>query len=227
MNRLQQHVEHLFSKYKENKQTKELKYEIVSNLEAKVSDLTAGGMAMEQAITIAIDNMDSIDGLIDGNPQIYIHRFQMELVQIALMYTLIAWILTIPLGILDTTKPLSLFLFMFVIVLGLVFLLLNRNKQNHWLNKVSTLPVLSFLRYRRIIWIIWGLFMVASITARTALQFGSNIWFMRPIHIDGPYQFAVTAIPFLFPMISIIVPLLFNSALKLLHKYEVGASYED
>ncbi|WP_438348043.1 permease prefix domain 1-containing protein [Paenibacillus sp. FA6] len=227
MNRLQQHVEHLFSGYKQNKQTKELKYEIVSNLEAKVSDLTESGMAMDQAISIAIDHMDSIDGLIDGNPQVYIHRFQMELVQISLMYTLLAWILTIPLGILGTTRPLSLFLFMIVIILGVVFLLLNRNKRDLWLNKISTFPVESFLRYRRMVWNIWGIFMVVSITTTTALRFGSNIWFMRPIHIDGPYQFAVTAIPFLLPMISIIIPLLFNSVLGILHKYEVGVSYED
>ncbi|MGF7049981.1 hypothetical protein J2T13_004504 [Paenibacillus sp. DS2015] len=227
MKPLQQHVEHLFSAYKENQQIKELKYEILSNLEAKVTDLIEGGMTRDQAIAIAISNMDSIEGLIDDHPQMYIHRFQVELVQIALLYTLVAWIFTIPLGILGTIRPISYFLLVIVLVLGVVFLLLNRIKNDHWLNKATTYSIESCLRYRRITWILWGLFMIVSFTATTALRFGSNIWFMRPIRFDGPYQFAVMTLPYLLPLISIIIPLIFNSALRIFHKYEVGTSYED
>lgn len=227
MNQLQQHVEHLFSAYKETKQIKELKQEIISNLEAKVADLTESGMSLDQAITIAIDNMDSIDGLIDDNPQIYIYKFISELVQIALLYTVIAWLFTIPLGILGTSQTLSAFLVLAVIVLGVVFLLLNLIKVDHWRNKVTNYSIAPLLRYRKMTWILWILFIIASFSATTAMRFGSNIWFMRPVHIDGPYQFALTVVPYLLPLISIIIPLIFNSTLKLLHKYEVGVSYEN
>ncbi|MHA0856425.1 permease prefix domain 1-containing protein [Paenibacillus sp. CMAA1364] len=226
MIRLHQHVDYLFSKYKDNKQTNELKYEITSNLEAKVSDLIANGMLEDQAITIAIDHMDSIDGLIDSNPQVYVHRLQLELVQIALIYILIGWILTIPLGIIGTTTLFNLSMMVLVILCGVVFLLLHSNKNAPWMNKVTTLSIEYFQRYRRIAWTVWGLFMIATFMTNVALRFGSHIWFMRSIHINGPYQFAVIIIPFLLPLFSIIIPLLFNKAITLMYKYEVGDVYE-
>jgi hypothetical protein len=95
---LKNYVDSLFIGYKESKQIRELKDEILSNLEAKVSDLSSSGMEYKQAVQIAIENMDSVDGLIDHNKKVYINRFRIEFLQIALMYSLIAWILTIPIG---------------------------------------------------------------------------------------------------------------------------------
>lgn len=226
MNRLNKHVDHLFAKYKDSKQVKELKHEILTNLEAKITDLTLDGMEREQAVTTAIASMDTVDGLIDGQTRIYIHKFRLELLQIALLYTLIAWILSIPFGIIISTSLLNKFLLCVVIILGIAFLGLSRNKVATS-NMVATCNIQSIVRYTRLAWIIWALFIIASIIRTSALQFGSNLWFGRPIHIDGPYQFAILATPYLIPFLSIIIPLLFNSSLKLFQKYEVGESYED
>lgn len=69
MNSLKNHVDSIFSKYKENEQIKELKYEVLSNLEAKVDVLTGSGMELSQAINKAKESINSIDYLIDGNRQ--------------------------------------------------------------------------------------------------------------------------------------------------------------
>jgi len=44
MNSIENHVDSMFSKYKASKKINELKYEVLSNLEAKVQDLTENGM---------------------------------------------------------------------------------------------------------------------------------------------------------------------------------------
>ncbi|ALS24093.1 MULTISPECIES: permease prefix domain 1-containing protein [Paenibacillus] len=52
-------------------QIRELKEEILSNLEAKVADLTSNGMEYYQAVSTAVEQFDHIDGLIDDNKEVY------------------------------------------------------------------------------------------------------------------------------------------------------------
>lgn len=226
MNPLKSHVEHLFSGYKENKQIKELKEEILSNLEAKVADLTVDGMEYNQAVIMATRNIDSVDDLIDGNKKVYSNRFKLEFIQIALLYSLIAWIVTIPLGILNISTVINTFLLIIVFMIAILFLILNTQKKISYLNKITIYNMNTWIRFRKIAWLIWGLFMIAAILGITAIHFGSNLWFSRPISISGPYQFAVIVVNYALPFISIIIPLLINTSLKLIHKYEVGVENE-
>lgn len=57
MHSLQIHVEKLFAKYKSSRQIEELKWEVLSNLEARVADLVADGMPLEQAVKKATDQL--------------------------------------------------------------------------------------------------------------------------------------------------------------------------
>lgn len=57
-------MDHLFRKYQPTKQIQELKVEILSNLEAKVADLTASGMAYRDAVQQVKDSIRSIDNWI-------------------------------------------------------------------------------------------------------------------------------------------------------------------
>lgn len=70
MNRLKEHVDRLFSGYKESSQIRELKDEILSNLEAKVADLTSNGMEYHQAVSITVEQFNQIDGLIDDHKKV-------------------------------------------------------------------------------------------------------------------------------------------------------------
>ena len=69
---------------------------------------------------------------------------------------------------------------------------------------------------------LWALYMFVTTLATTAVFFGSNLWFSRPIHIDGPYQFSLLMIRYALPFISILLPLLARDSFRLIEKYEVG-----
>ncbi|MBP1157384.1 MULTISPECIES: permease prefix domain 1-containing protein [unclassified Paenibacillus] len=226
MNRLKDHVDRLFSGYEESNQIRELKEEILSNLEAKVADLTSRGMEYHQAVSIAEEQFDHIDGLIDDNKQVYTNKVRLELLQLTLLYTLIAWILTIPLRIVGMGILLNYVLLIVAFVSGIGFLFLNmKMKRGHW-NKISVWNMKSALQYNRWVWILWGLFITVVTLVTTAARFGSNIWYFRPVSITGPYQWTVLAIEYALPFISVIIPLLFSTSIKLVQKYEAGESYE-
>ncbi|AIQ13127.1 permease prefix domain 1-containing protein [Paenibacillus durus] len=227
MKHLQNYVDQLFKEHKDNKQTRELKDEILSNLEAKVADLTANGMDYTQAVKVATENIDSVELLIDGNTRVYTNRYRIEFLQVALLYFLIAWVITIPLRLVGMGILLNFFLLIVVFAVGILFFVLNSKKESHYWGKTSIYNINTVMRYRKIAWLIWGLFVTVSILGNTAVEFGSNIWFGRAINITGPYQFAVLVIRYVLPFVSIIIPLLFPAALKLIRKYEVGEHHEN
>lgn len=227
MNSLKNHVDSMFSKYKENKQIKELKYEVLSNLEAKVEDLIDSGMEYSEAINKAKESINSIDYLIDDNREIYINKFKLEYIQIILMYSIIAWIITIPLKIIGAGILLNANLFICSIIIGIGYLLFYRKAELNYFQRKSFINIQVAFKARKITWIIWLLFIVISTLFTTAVKFGSNIWFSRHISISGPYQFAVVAISYLLPFISIAIPLILNVAPKVILKYEVGEENEN
>jgi hypothetical protein len=227
MNSLKNHVDSMFSKYKENKQIKELKYEVLSNLEAKVEDLTANGMEYSEAITKAKESINSIDYLIDGNRKVYINKYKLEYMQIVLLYSIIAWIITIPVNIIWPGIILNMVFLICSIVIGIKYLLLNTKEDYQYFQCKSFINIELAIKIRKMAWTIWFLFIVVYTLFITAIQFGSNIWFSRPVSITGPYQFAEVAIRYFVPFISIIIPLFFNVAPKLISRYEVGEDNEN
>lgn len=227
MNSLKNHVDSVFSNYKASKQINELKYEVLSNLEAKVDDLTANGMNHSEAIKKAKGSINSIDYLIDGNRKVFINKYNLEYIQIVLLYFIIAWIITIPVVIIGVGFVLNIFTFICSIAIGIKYLLLNSKKEFEYLKCKSFINIQSAFKAKKISWILWLLFIVVYTLFTTAIQFGSNIWFSRPVIITGPYQFAEVAIGYGIPLISIIIPLIFNSAPKLILKYEVGEDNEN
>jgi hypothetical protein len=227
MDSLKNHVDNMFSKYKGNKKIDELKYEVLSNLEAKVDDLTGNGMERSQAINEAKQGMSSIDYLIDENRQVYVNRYKLEYTQIALLYSIIAWILTIPIRIVSRGIIWDLVLFISSIIIGIRYFKLRAKKDNGYFQYKSFINIRLAHKSGKIAWIIWLVYIVVASLYTTAIRFGSNIWFSRPVSITGPYQFAEIAIVYLIPFITIILPLLFNVAPKLILKYEVGEDNEN
>ncbi|PRR84362.1 permease prefix domain 1-containing protein [Clostridium vincentii] len=226
MERLKKHVDSIFSRYKEDKQIRELKYEVLSNLEAKVEDLTSNGMDYNEAIKTAINSIDNIDYLINGNKEVYITKYKLEYLQMILIYLLVGWIITIPLSILRQGILINFILLISSIVTGIRYLSL-RKKNGDFIHCKDFINLQFSLKIRKIAWSIWILFIIIYLVFITAIQFGSNVWFSRPVIIDGPYQFAILLISYLIPLISVIIPLYFSLAPKLIIKYEVGEDNED
>ncbi|MCQ6561391.1 permease prefix domain 1-containing protein [Paenibacillus mendelii] len=222
MSQLHSHVDQLFRGYKQTKQIAELKEEILSNLEAKAADLISTGMPHTEAIRKSIASIDHVDFLMDGRKRIRLLPYSLELLQIALLYVLVAWVITIPLAMLGKGIVLNTLLLVIVIIAGLLFLILQFNKK--WVTHgiLTTYHYKGALRLRRLAWLLWSLFVILMTLNTTALQFGSNLWFSRPVTLSGPYQFAIVGVRYALPFISIIIPLLIHASLRLAPKYEAG-----
>ncbi|ETI70760.1 permease prefix domain 1-containing protein [Neobacillus vireti] len=225
MNELRKYVDHLFRKYKNHRGVSDLKDEILGNLEAKVSHLMAEGLNEREAIARAKTSITKIDDLIDDYVPVWINQFRFKAFQIAYIYLLTAWIVTIPFSLLSMGLLLNYCLLFMCLVLGIFYLFLAKNvKKNE--KKIGELNVAAFTRAKIITWLLWLLFIIVTWGYLSAILFGSNIWFSRPIHIDGPYQFGILIARYALPFISIVIPLVLNSCIKLIPQYEVRDFHE-
>lgn len=221
MQELEKYVDTLFSKYKETNNIKEQKDEILSNLEAKMDDGMESGMSYNEAVEFAIKSIDTIDFLIDTNQLVYINQYKIDLIQTGFIYTLIIWILTIPLRITYFGEVINTLLTTGVVVYLIVYIFIFLKKSSMDANMLFMLDTAKIMKYRKYAWIIWGFYFLVKTGCTTAIRFGSNIWFMREVRIDGPYQFAVIVLDYIIPLVTIIVPMIFSRAYKIIGKYEV------
>lgn len=226
MNSLQKHVNHLFTGYTPTRQVRELKAEILSNLEAKVADLTAEGMDYGQAVEAAKANMTSVAGLLEEQASYDSFKYRTAMLQTALLYCLVAWIVTIPMRLFRIAENLSLLLPLIALVLGVIYLI-HRSSATHADAKTASFNQAAAMLSRNLAWIIWGIFILTMTMSKAALHMGSNIWFGRPLHISGPYQFGVLVANFAWPFVTIIIPLLFSASVRLKIKYEAGKGHVD
>ncbi|EIM05379.1 hypothetical protein A1A1_16480, partial [Planococcus antarcticus DSM 14505] len=108
----------------------------------------------------------------------------------------------------------------------IMFLILNGKKEDSFKNNVSLYSIESILRYRKVAWRIWWLFIGIVLISITAVQFGSNLWFWRPVTMEGPYQHAVLFVTYLIPFTSLIIPMLFSKSVMLIQKNRAGEPNE-
>lgn len=221
MNPLREHVERLFSAYKPTREIQELKEEVFGNLEAKAADLIAGGMETEEAVRRAIAGLDNIDYLIEDNKRIYINKFRLELAQLVLQAVLVFWILSMPLLLLGPSR-LNLLLLAAVCVAGLLYVLQSFRMKGDTVERVETRNYRSACRTAKWIWLLWGLYMVISLLSVTGIHFGSNIWYGRPVRVEGPYQWAAVAAGYAKPLAFLWIPLMAARIPKLMLKNEAG-----
>lgn len=217
MNNVRKYIDKQFAKYPQTDETLELKEEVIGNIEAEIEDLQSSGLSFEEAFRKSLGKMEKLDGLIDGVKFVRISKVLMEMMQWTLIYILIAWIIITPLSILHMFRRVSWALFLIIIVIGLSYLifytirkLLSRNYVQVDLYKIAIV--------RKYVWTIWSLYIVATWGINTASLFGSNIWFWRPISINGPYEFASIIAIYINPIITIIIPLLMNKLQKIILK---------
>jgi|LSQX01.2.fsa_nt_gb hypothetical protein len=221
MNDLERYVEGLFAGHRETRETGELKAEILGNLEARLADYIEEGLSHEQALARTKQSLDNVDDLLPRARAVYINRFRIELLQAALLYTVIAWVLTMPLRLIPSGIIANTILLLLVLGLGLSYLSLSFRKERACPGAVAPLDQERSGRQSRTAWLLWALLISLTAVLTTLKHFGSAIWFGRPLHLDGPHQFALVAVAYLLPLVTVIVPLLFTKARYLAKKYEV------
>ncbi|MEC6747856.1 permease prefix domain 1-containing protein [Marinilactibacillus sp. XAAS-LB27] len=220
MDKIEKHIEWLFKPYKKNKQIQELKEEVYSNLLARKEDLLLEGYSEEEAVKNTIAHIDSVDHLIEENKKVDINRFLASLLQSMTLYSVIIWILTLPLSLFPEHLLLSYFFMILSILLSIVYIVYLR-KVNNGDIKIKYMNIKRTRELKNIAWKIWVVFIIISLLSVTGIYFASNLWFSRPISISGPYQFAEIALRYLTPFVTVIIPLTVNKARNLIEESEV------
>lgn len=221
MDVIKQYVDKLFKNYGNTKQIRELKAEIMSNMEAKRDDLLGKGMDEVSAIKLATSSIRTIDDLVEDKIRVDYLPYQIERTQITLIGLLIAWIFSIP-GVFF--RPLwvnSLLLFAAVGGIGMFYLtLLMKAKQSQKRN-IRSISMLRLVRVSKWAWVISLIFIGISTAVTTGIFFSSNIWFSRPVIIDGPYQLATVLSHYFAPLFVLIIPIILTKIRFTWKKYEV------
>ncbi|KOR82257.1 permease prefix domain 1-containing protein [Paenibacillus solani] len=222
-NDLEIFVERLFANQRKTKEVVELKNEVLSNLEARVSDYLENGMEYQSAISLAIHNIDNIETLIDDNQKVYSYRLRYELVQSTLIYSLLAWICTIPFRFVANGIWANMLFLCIVILSGAAYLSMSRHLKRYD-KQTAIINAGKLAKWCKWAWWLWGAFIVVMWAYTFIIQFGSDVWFGRELRIHGPYSFYISFVPYALPLTSIMIPQLIHRASKLTTQLEVKES---
>jgi hypothetical protein len=152
-----------------------------------------------------------------------VNKFRFQAFQWAFLYLIIAWIATIPMTMMGIGSGVHFFLLLMCLAMGIVYMWFAKRRHHH---KAGQINAKAMQKIGKIIWMIWGLYILAMWSYAAAVQFGSNIWFSRPVAINGPYQLGILISQFALPFFSIIVPLTFHTWTKLVFSPEVRVEDE-
>ena len=225
--RINRHLETLFAGAQDTLEHRELKEEIRSNLAARIDDYLAEGMSEEQAFQTAIKHIDGMEQLMSDYRLVKRVPYWTALWQSTLIYSLVAWIITIPTRVMLGGAALNNLLLIISLIVGaayVFYVVSNRESgsPDHSNTTRIRMPILK--QWQRRAWWLWAAIVIVFWGTQGALRFGSNMWFNRPIHVDGPYQFAVILFAFALPLLSILVPLVVHRAYRIVSIYEVSDS---
>ncbi len=214
---LQKYVDGLFRHRRLTPEVKDLKEEILSNMLAKRDDLIAQGLSAERATEKAKESLSEVDYLIDGNQLTDVSKYHLECMQTLLLNCIVFWIFSLPL-LFTCYAPTGYIGLLCVIISGCIYISQKDKKEN----VIAFLSISASEHRRKIAWIIWCVFFLVAVGTMTALTFGSDIWFGRPLNITGPYQMANIAVRFYLPLLTIIIPITISSFSGILLKCRKG-----
>lgn len=226
MNNVRSSVEKMFAKFPQTEETIELKEEVIGNLEAEIEDLQEEGYSFEEAFRLSIEKVSSLDGLIEGVHFVDTRKLVLGMLQWTLIYILIAWIMTIPFNMIGVFRRATWFLFLLIILMGLIYLILFMTRALFSKGRTGV-NFFKVAAIKRRIWLLWSLFVLLAWGGVTGVTFSSNIWFSTPVSISGPYEFANIAAAYLLPLMTIIVPLLMNRLERYVENHEGEADEWD
>ncbi|MFC6464840.1 hypothetical protein ACFP65_07655 [Marinilactibacillus sp. GCM10026970] len=219
MKTIERHIDKLFKPYKKSKYILELKEEVYSNLLARKEDLELEGYSEEEAVKNTINYLNSIEHLIEENKVIDMNVLLSTLFQSVTLYTVLIWIGTLPLSLFPENSLLSFFFMLLTVLIGIVYLsYLRKTRSSN--PKFKNFNIKRMQKLKKVIWQLWGGFIVIILLSVTGIYFASNIWFSRPVTIDGPYEFATIATSYLKPFAIIIIPLTMNRLANLVEESE-------
>ncbi len=220
MSDLESYLNRRFAKYKHKKGIKELCDEVKTNLEARIDDEMAQGQSYEVAVDHAVKSLGDVDLLIEGHQEVFLTPLRREMAQIAVLYTLIPWIITIPLRFFHAGVLANTGWTIVLVIVGFVYIVLLSRKAND--AKTKIINVQRLRNIGMVMWALWGIYVVLSTCFTFGVWFASDIWFHRSINMTGPYMFASFVVSVVLPFLSVFVPLYFMRIQRLIQEQEVS-----
>ena len=107
-----------FEQAQDTQANRELKEEIQSNLTARIEDYVEQGMDEDRAFQNAIQHVAGLDDIFTGNHRVQRVPYWTAVLQSALIYSLIAWIITIPMRVLVEGNVLNNLLMIVSLIVG-------------------------------------------------------------------------------------------------------------
>ena len=221
MDELKQYVDKLFARAPKTAALRDLKEEVYTNLKAHEQDLLSQGQTAEEALRAAKQSMPSLEELVWDTQPVYYYPFLAECCQVVLLHALLLWVLLLPLMLVNTgSLAIITTLGAFLLAVGSAVACLVLRVQDT--KVVRTVRLGALRRFARTVWLVWAVFFAVCVLAVTAVLFGSNLWFGRPVVIDGPYQFGVLAARYYLPLVTAVLPWATGRFAKLAAGHEAG-----
>jgi|GEM_PF-4062946 len=218
MNDLERYVNRRFAKFKHNKEIQELRDEVLVNLQARIDDEMAQGKPYQAAFDLAVESLGNVDLLIEGHQEVARNRFRRGAAQLAVLYSLIPWVITIPLRFFHSGVLANTGWTLVLVITGVVYLVLL------WLTRSDeTTRVINVRKLRnvtKVVWVLWGIYVILSTCFTLGTWFASDIWFHRSIQMTGPYVFASFVVSVVLPFVSVFIPLYFVRVQRLVQEQE-------
>lgn len=221
MDELRAYVDALFARRGDTPENRDLKEEIYGNLAARRDDLIAQGVPEPEAVRAAKAQLPSLDGVLGTGVRVNAQQWRAARVQSLLLASVIFWVLTIPL-LLVRTGAACLAAFAAVAVFGVLYLCRRRGDPA----AIMTVDTVRLRRQSRCVWLVWGVCFVVCVGAASAVLFASNVWFSRPVRIDGPYALGTAAAPYYLALSTIVYPIAVGRFPRLFAQCERGETDE-
>lgn len=217
MDELGAYVDALFARRGDTPENRDLKEEIYGNLAARRDDLIAQGVPEAEAVRAAKAQLPSLDGVLGTGVRVRAQQWRAGRMQALLLASVIVWILTIP-TLLVRAGAACLAAGAAVVVFGILYLRRRRDDPA----EIITVDTVQLRRTCRRVWLIWGVCFAVCIAAASAVLFASNVWFSRPVRIDGPYALGAAAAPYYLALSTAAYPIMVGTFPHLLARLEGG-----
>ena len=205
MDSLERYINQLFARYPKTQANLEARDEILSNLRARIADDLSHGLSEKEAIANAKNSIPSLDFL-DSKQRLTVstRAFALNILQHVLLCLSVAWIVSLPFRMFHTSgRILNTAYLLMIIAAGILYFLARLLSPS----TVTRVSLRSLQKASRWVWILFALFLLLDLALVTGIRFGSNLWFSRPIHINGPDQFALLAADYFLPATFLWIPL--------------------
>ena len=215
MDELRAYVDALFARRGDTAENREMKEEIYGNLAARRDDLIAQGVPEAEAVRAAKAQLPSLDGVLGTVVRVNAQQWRTARLQSLLLASVILWVLTIPL-LLVRGQISCLAAFVLAVVLGVSYLCSRRCESC----VTMTVDAAQLRRQSRTVCF------AVCVAAVSAVLFSSNVWFSRPVRIDGPYALGVMAAPYYLALSTVVFPIAVGRFPRLVAQCERGETDE-